>query len=74
MNLQEKLISDFIPRIEEMVEKEREHLNWLITNKAPKNLITISSKHLYHYIQRIGEYKEYVMKRYNEKTNRRAKE
>lgn len=60
MNLQEKLINDFILRIDEMVEKEREHLNWLITNKAPKKLITISSKHLDHYIQRIEEYKFYL--------------
>ena len=56
----EQLLNDFIPRIEEMKEKERKHLHWLIDNEAPMDFIQLSQKYYNHFTQRIKEYKEYA--------------
>ena len=59
-SFKEQLLNDFIPRIEEMKEKERKHLHWLIDNDAPSDFITLSQKYYNHFTQRIKEYKEYA--------------
>ena len=43
-----------------MAEKEKEHLNWLIDNNAPKYMIETSQRYLSHFRQRHKEYIEYV--------------
>ena len=59
-SFKEQLINDFIPRIEEMKEKELKHLHWLIDNDAPNDFITLSQKYYNHFTQRIKEYKKYA--------------
>ena len=51
---------DIIPRVWQMVENEKEHLNWLIDNNAPKEMIETSRNHLNHFRQRYKEYVDYV--------------
>ena len=59
-SFKEQLLNDFIPRIEEMKEKERLHLHYLIDNDAPMDFIQLSQKYYNHFSQRIKEYKEYA--------------
>lgn len=59
-SFKEQLINDFIPRIEELKEKERLHLHWLIDNEAPIYFIQLSQKYYNHFSQRIKEYQEYA--------------
>jgi hypothetical protein len=56
----EQMKQDFIPRVWRMAEKEKEHLNWLIDNNAPKDMIKTSQKYLNHFRQRHKEYVEYA--------------
>ena len=58
-SFKEKLINDFIPRIEKMQEKEKDHLRWLIDNDAPKDFIQLSQEYYNHFTKRLNEYKEY---------------
>ena len=60
LSFREQMKQDIIPRVWQMAEKEKEHLNWLIDNNAPKDMIEISKKHLNHFRQRHKEYIEYV--------------
>lgn len=59
-SFKEQLINDLIPRIEEMKEKERLHLHWLIDNDAPVDFVNLSQKYYNHFTQRIDEYKQYA--------------
>ena len=59
-SFKEQLITDLIPRIEDMKEKERLHLHWLIDNDAPVDFINLSQKYYNHFSQRITEYREYA--------------
>lgn len=59
-SFKEQLLNDFIPRIEEMKEKERLHLHWLIDNDAPLEFIQKSQETQLHFVQRIKEYQEYA--------------
>ena len=52
--LQKGYISQF------KLEKEKEHLSWLIDNNAPKEMIEKSRNYLSHYRQRHKEYNDYV--------------
>jgi hypothetical protein len=60
LSFKEQLINDFIPRIEEMAKKEKEHLFWLIDKHAPIDFIQLSQKYYNHFTQRIKEYQEYA--------------
>jgi len=59
-SFKEQLINDFIPRIELMEEKERQHLHYLIDIKAPLEFIQRSQETQLHFAARIKEYKEYA--------------
>ncbi len=59
-SFKELLINDFIPRIELMEEKERQHLYYLIEIKAPLDFINRSQETQLHLVAKIKEYKEYV--------------
>ena len=60
LSFKEQMEQDIIPRVWQMAEKEKEHLNWLIDNKAPKEMIEKSRKYLSHFRQRHKEYIDYV--------------
>jgi len=60
LSFKEQLKQDIIPRIWQMAEKEKEHLNWLIDNNAPKDMIETSRLYLTHFRQRHKEYIEYA--------------
>lgn len=60
-SFKEQLKQDIIPAIWEMAETEKEHLNWLIDNNAPKEMVETSRKYLSHYRQRHKEYIDYVV-------------
>jgi len=55
-----KMKQDIIPRVWKMAEKEKEHLNWLIDNNAPKEIIETSRKRLSYFRRRHKEYNDYV--------------
>lgn len=59
-SFKEKLINNFIPRIERMEEIERQHLHYLIDIEAPLEFIQKSQETQLHFVQRIKEYKEYA--------------
>lgn len=60
LSFKEQMEQSIIPRVWQMVEKEKEHLNWLKDNNAPKEFIETSEKHLIHFQQRCKVYIEYV--------------
>jgi hypothetical protein len=60
LSFKEQMKQDIITRVWQMAEKEKEHLNWLIDNNAPKEMIETSQKYLSHFRQRHREYIEYV--------------
>ena len=60
LSFNEQMKQDIIPRVWQMAEKEKEHLNWLIDNNAPKDMIETSQHYLSHFIQRHKEYIEYA--------------
>lgn len=60
LSFKEQMKQDIIPRVWQMAEKEKEHLNWLIDNNAPKYMIETSRKYLGHFRQRHKEYIEYA--------------
>jgi hypothetical protein len=59
-SFKDQLINDFIPRIEAMAKKEKEHLKWLVDQNAPTNFIQFSQKYYNNFTQRIKEYQEYA--------------
>jgi len=59
-SFKEKMINNFIPRVEKMVEKEKAHLQFLIDNKAPTEFIQMSQKNHFYLLDKIKEYKKYV--------------
>lgn len=61
LSFKEQIKQDIIPIVWQMAEKEKEHLNWLIDNNAPKEMIETSRKYLSHYRQRHKEYNDYVV-------------
>lgn len=56
----EQMKQDIIPRVWQMAEKEKYHLNWLIDNNAPKDMIETSQRYLNNFRQRQKEYIEYA--------------
>ena len=56
LSFKEQMKLDIIPRVWQMAEKE--HLNWLIDNNAPKDMIETSQRYLSHFRQRHKEYTE----------------
>jgi hypothetical protein len=60
LSFKEQMKQDIIPRVWQMAEKEKEHLNWLIDNNAPKDMIETSQRYLSHFRQRHKEYIEYA--------------
>lgn len=56
----EQMKQDIIPFVERMIEKEKEHLYWLESKKAPQEFIERSKWHLNHFRQRHKEYIEYA--------------
>lgn len=62
LTFKQQLEMDFIPTIEQMVEKERLHLQWLKSQNAKKEFIENSAFFLNHYRNRLKEYQEYASK------------
>jgi len=60
LSFKELMKQDIIPRVWQMAEKEKEHLNWLIDNNASNEMIETSRKYLSHFRQRHKEYIEYA--------------
>jgi len=60
LSFKEQMEQDIIPRVWQMAEKEKEHLNWLIDNNAPQEMIETSRNYLSHFRQRHKEYNDYV--------------
>ena len=60
LSFKEQMKQDIIPRVWQMAEKEKEHLNWLIDNNAPKYMIETSQRYLSHFRQTHKEYIKYV--------------
>ena len=60
LSFKEQMRQDIIPRVWQMAEKEKKHLNWLIDNNAPKDMIETSQRYLSHFRQRHKEYIEYA--------------
>jgi hypothetical protein len=60
LSFKEQIKQDIIPTVWQMVVKEKEHLNWLIDNSEPQNMVEISLCYLNHFIQRHKEYIEYA--------------
>lgn len=60
LSFKEQMKQDIIPRVWQMAEKEKDHLNWLIDNNAPKDMIETSQRYLSHFRQRHKEYIEYA--------------
>ena len=58
LSFKEKMKQDIIPRVWQMAEKEKDHLNWLIDNNAPKDMIETSRRYLNNFRQRHKEYIE----------------
>ena len=56
LSFKEKMKQDIIPRVWQMAEKEKDHLNWLIDNNAPKDMIETSRRCLNNFRQRHKEY------------------
>ncbi len=55
-----KLEHDFIPRLMEMIDKEKDHLDFLKQSNAPKRMIQASQKSLEHFEKRLKEYNDYL--------------
>ena len=60
ISFKEQMKQDIIPRVWQMAEKEKNHLNWLIDNNAPKDMIAASKRYLSHFRQMHKEYIEYA--------------
>lgn len=60
--LKELLINNIIPRIENIIQKEKKHLDYLINKHAPIPFIETTQNYYNLYLQRLEEYKEYVKK------------
>lgn len=60
LSFNEKMKQDIIPIVWQMAEKEKDHLNWLIDNNAPKDIIETSRRCLNNFRQRHKEYIEYA--------------
>ena len=60
LSFKEKMKQDIIPRVWQMAEKEKDHLNWLIDNNSPKDMIETSRRCLNNFRQRHKEYIEYA--------------
>jgi len=56
----QKLKDDIIPRLEELVIKEKEYLDSLISNDSCLGSVELSKQYHSHYTQRLKEYKEYI--------------
>lgn len=60
LTFKERLVNDMIPFIEGMIEKEKNHLDWLESKNADKKFIKRSKRDLDHLRQRHREYVEYA--------------
>ena len=60
LSFKKQMKQDIIPRVWQMTEKEKDHLNWLIDNNAPKDMIETSRRYLRHFRKRHKEYIEYA--------------
>ena len=60
LSFKEKMNQDVIPGILRMAKKEKEHLDWLISNNAPKDMIETSQNYLRRFRQTYKEYVKYV--------------
>jgi CTP:phosphocholine cytidylyltransferase-like protein len=60
LSFKEQMVNDIIPFVERMIEKEKNHLYWLESVKAPKEFIERSEWHLNHFRQRHKEYIDYA--------------
>ncbi len=62
MTFKDEMEKSIIPHVLKLAEKEKNHLNWLIENNAPEDLIDSSRNYLIHYLSRYEEYKRYIKK------------
>lgn len=56
----DKLVIDFIPHIEKLIEKETAHIDMLRSRNAPSEMISRSEFYLNHYKSRHKEFTDYV--------------
>lgn len=59
-SFKEQMVTDIIPLLKKMIKKEKDHLYWLESKKAPKEMIESSKYHLNHLRQRHREYVLYA--------------
>lgn len=55
-----KLEHDFIPHVMEMIDKQKNHLEFLKQSNAPKRMIQTNQKSLEHFEKRLQEYTDYL--------------
>ena len=60
LSFKEQMVNEIIPFVERMIEKEKNHLDWLEKNNAPKEFIERSKWHLNQFRYRHKEYIEYA--------------
>jgi Zn-dependent oligopeptidase len=56
----EKLEHDFIPHVMRMIDKQEDHLDFLIKNNAPEEMIQTNQKSLDQFKKRLDEYTDYL--------------
>ena len=59
-SFKEQMVNEIIPLVEEMVEKEKNHLQWLIDNKASKEMIQKSQRYYNRYQKGLNDYVKYT--------------
>lgn len=49
-----------IKRVKKLLEKEKKHIEWLKSKKAPEDMILISAKYILYYKRILRQYQVYV--------------
>jgi len=57
-----EILQQTILAIEEMLEAENQHFDYLVRNDAPEDFIKIAKEYRDHYKTRLQEYREYYEK------------
>ena len=59
--MKQLVVLNVLPHIERMIEKEEQHLCWLESKDAPKEIIENSKSFLNHLQQRYKEYVDFII-------------
>jgi len=57
-SFREMLLCNIIPLVEQMIEKEKQHIEWLKSRKTEEEIVEESQHLLDHYYHRLKEYIE----------------